>query len=711
MMAITSLIYAADPPVIEGTNVILDKTDAVKDLRYGAVLYEFFQENYFEALKLLNIAKAQGGIKNHGDFPELMEGGISLSYGMDNKARDIFARLLDANTEKPVSNQLRFYLAKVLYERGLKSDAQKILATIDQNQLPAHIRDEYLFHKFNLSFDVAQARILQLESIVAHQAKEKSQPAKAAPPAQVSPAESTIHAEPQAEPTAKKVVVTARSSGSKEEQELEALRTTLLSNAEGMITTMNGDSIWRLYATYNLAIAYNQAGQSLKGVSILSKVGESIQAKATLTKEKQDDELRALADRTHLAAGFMHLYDERYFLALNEFKVIRLDSIYSNQALLGYGWAGAKGGNYQLGVTAWTELAKRRASDPAVQEAFVALPYAYEQLGIKGSALTGFEQATANYQQQIKAIDGVIAEVNSGKFIDAFFEGYQLGRVGWFAETPKMPVTLPAIYLTTVVSNGQFQEVLKDIQDLMSLRLNVQNWQNTIGIYRDILESRKIAHENFMHEGGRASLYAEKRALGAELQKKYDKLSAEVAQIKKDRDAIALANQEETAKLLKVYEMREVLETFVEQPHFTKIGDPEKYKQRVERMAEILYWDVHEVFEARLWAVEKQMAIIGSALRETNFSGQGVQKALDISPELQRYGQRIADIENRLRTTLTQLDQTIESHKANMRGLAVARLREQQNSLQQYMWQARLSTVRLYDESIAATEKRAEAKQ
>jgi hypothetical protein len=332
-------------------------------------------------------------------------------------------------------------------------------------------------------------------------------------------------------------------------------------------------------------------------------------------------------------------------------------------------------------------------------------------LGIKGSALTGFEQATANYQQQIKTIDGVIAEVNSGKFIDAFFEGYQLGRVGWFAETPKIPVTLPAIYLTSVVSNGQFQEVLKDIQDLMSLRLNVENWLDTIGIYRDILESRKIAHDKFMHEGGRASLYAEKRALAADLQKQYDKLNAEVAQIKKDRDAIALANKDETAKLLKVLEMKDVLETFVEQPHFTKIGKPEKYQRRVERMAEILYWDVHEVFEARLWAVEKQMAIIGSALRETNFSGQGVQKALDISPELQRYGQRIADIENRLHSTLAQLDKTIESHKANMRELAVARLHEQQTNLQQYMWQARLSTVRLYDESIAATEKRVEAKQ
>ena len=56
----------------------------VKDLKYGAVLFEYFQQKYFDTLVEYEYATARGGIQNHGTYPELLKGGVSLSYGEEN---------------------------------------------------------------------------------------------------------------------------------------------------------------------------------------------------------------------------------------------------------------------------------------------------------------------------------------------------------------------------------------------------------------------------------------------------------------------------------------------------------------------------------------------------------------------------------------------------------------------------------------------------
>ncbi len=687
VVAIACLIFspallAVDPPVIKGTNAVLDKTDSVKDLRYGTVLYEFYQENYFEALKLLNVAKAQGGIKNHGDFPELMEGGIALSYGLDHKAQEIFNRLLESNTDQSVNSQVRFYLAKVLNERGLALEAARVLGTVSENSLPKEIRGEYLFHELNLYLETTIDQINELENVVQRQAKQRRSSG--------APAGATESGKAQL---------------SQEQKDLKALRETLWSKASNIIESIEKGSIWQLYGQYNLAITYQQLGQSLQGVAIMESL-----VKAIDNVTEQNDELRALRDRANMAAGYMNLYDERYYLAMNAFKLVHLDSLFSNKALLGYGWAALKAGNQQLSVNAWTELSKRSASDLTVQETFVAIPYAYEQMGIKGAALSGFEKAVGSYQHAIARIDDVIADVEQGQFIDAFFQGYELGRVGWFADTPAIPLTVPIQYLASIVTLGQFQEVLKDIQDLMSLRLNVEHWLDTVGTYRDILEARKIAHERFIGAGGRVSLYKEKQALAKKLRDEYELLRAELDRVKRNREVLALSDNEEMQSLITLKQAKEMLETFVEQPHFAKVGKSEKYQQRIDRLSRLIYWQANDAFEGRLWAVEKQMSIIKQALRDTQFSGLGVEKALDITPELKRYDRKISSLEKRLNNVLFEIDQHVEQHKSNMRALAVAQLRQQQNSLRRYMRQANLAIVRLYDESVSASEDYSEVK-
>lgn len=90
----------------------------VADLRYGVVLYEYFQGNHFNSLSELMVAKERGGIQGHKDNPEIIEGSLNLAFGMERQAGDIYQRLLNEDKPLEVRNAAWFYLAKIRYQRG-----------------------------------------------------------------------------------------------------------------------------------------------------------------------------------------------------------------------------------------------------------------------------------------------------------------------------------------------------------------------------------------------------------------------------------------------------------------------------------------------------------------------------------------------------------------------------------------------------------------
>lgn len=116
----------------------------VRDLKYGAVLFEFHQQKYFETLVEYEYAAERGGIDNHGDYPELLKGGVSLSYGLDRQARDIFSRLIADNSPLEVRNRAWFYLAKMLYLRGDIGRSAATLGNIS-GAMPHDIDQEYRY--------------------------------------------------------------------------------------------------------------------------------------------------------------------------------------------------------------------------------------------------------------------------------------------------------------------------------------------------------------------------------------------------------------------------------------------------------------------------------------------------------------------------------------------------------------------------------------
>lgn len=138
--ALAGLVLGAlCPPVAAAPSVT-----EVNDLKYGAILFEFYQQNYFEALVEYAWAEEHGGVQNHGTYPELLKGGISLSYGLDTQAEEIFSRVAEGNLSEEVRNRAWFYLGKMQYLRGDASVAARNLGNI-QGSLPDAVDSEYRY--------------------------------------------------------------------------------------------------------------------------------------------------------------------------------------------------------------------------------------------------------------------------------------------------------------------------------------------------------------------------------------------------------------------------------------------------------------------------------------------------------------------------------------------------------------------------------------
>ncbi|WP_226703556.1 hypothetical protein [Microbulbifer elongatus] len=106
-LALSALIAGvALPAVAEERPAPPDKKfQQAQDMRYGAALYHYFQGNTFDALSTLMVSDLRGGIAHHADNADLIRGGISLAFGLERQAADLFEKQLQKTADE--DNQQR----------------------------------------------------------------------------------------------------------------------------------------------------------------------------------------------------------------------------------------------------------------------------------------------------------------------------------------------------------------------------------------------------------------------------------------------------------------------------------------------------------------------------------------------------------------------------------------------------------------------------
>lgn len=272
------------------------------------------------------------------------------------------------------------------------------------------------------------------------------------------------------------------------------------------------------YTRYNLGVAMVNTGDIKTGRAVIDRVGRM---------RVSDVETMAFRDKANMSLGWHYLKDGLAGNAKQVFYRVRSAGPFSNRSLLGLGWSelapsnSAKtanipdditpfstfatlagslniGGNktdktvknFKLGqispeeqaalqraMVAWVELIGRDQLDPAVQEAWLAIPYALDRLGAHTEALQYYEKAVDKLEDTRKRLDLASASVKRGVMVETLVRRDLDSEAGWGWRVRDLPDVPETYYLQSLLAEHRFQEALKNYRDVRLMGRTLDAWK------------------------------------------------------------------------------------------------------------------------------------------------------------------------------------------------------------------------------------------
>ncbi len=456
--------------------------------------------------------------------------------------------------------------------------------------------------------------------------------------------------------------------------------------AIGLLENWKGRSEWASYARFNLGVALVRSGRIEAAQKILDDLGDM---------NPFNEELTALRDKANLALGYALLQDGRHRAAKAPLQRVRLEGPFSNKALLGVGWADAEIHSYRRALVPWMELRSRDLLDPAVQESMLAIPYALAKLDSISQAADHYLNAVEAFYEEAGRIDRTIGRIESGRFFDDFLADDPLDSTGWYWRLEALPEGPEARYLFHLLSTHAFQEGLKNYRDLAYLRNNLDEWRRNIGVYADMLETRRLAYRERLP---RAQAALERADLEGMIDRKLE-FDALLNHIESSRDWLALADEREFELWGEISGLEQTLALAADIP------EAEEVRGKIRLLKGVLQWQLEREFKHRLWRIRRDLRETGEALVETQRSRRQVDGSIAGQPlEFDAFGARVGGLAPRIDDLRLRVEGTMAEQRAFLQSIAVGELSAQKQRLDVYTVQARFALAAIYDMAAAVGE-------
>jgi tetratricopeptide (TPR) repeat protein len=235
------------------------------------------------------------------------------------------------------------------------------------------------------------------------------------------------------------------------------------------------------FVAYNLGIAMFEDGRTKEAIEQLDKAGR-------LTP--RDDAGLAIRDKSNLVLGGMLFEAGDFDRAKQSLDRVRIDGLFSNQALLRAGWAEDSAKQYDRALVPWNILVEREPTDVAVQEAMLAVPHAYASLNLHGRAAIMYGRALEQFSKQIERVDASTNSIRDGRFLKALVREESRQDETWVIRLRSLPDAPETYYLMELMASHDFQTALHNYLDLEDLRSRLITWKTSLDAFDDIIKLR-----------------------------------------------------------------------------------------------------------------------------------------------------------------------------------------------------------------------------
>ena len=443
-------------------------------------------------------------------------------------------------------------------------------------------------------------------------------------------------------------------------------------------------SDWTAYARFNLDVALVRNGDDAQGRPLLDAVG----AMPAATEEQL-----ALRDRANLALGFAALQKHEAEAAVTALNRVRLDGPFTNRALLGLGWAEADAGRMDRALVPWLALRDQPVADAAVQESYLAVPYAYAKLAANGQAAEQYQKAVQAYASETRRIDESIAAIRKGGFLDSILEAVpRTDDIGWFWQLQKVPDAPPTRYLYELLASHEFQEGLKNYRDLRIMQASLQRWKGSLEAFNDMVATRE--RRTLELEPRRLALLASTNLPA--LERRQAELAGRATRIQSEHDVGALATGEEATEWQDLERIDAALQAMPEGPQRDDLLD------RARVLRGTLAWKLDEDYKVRLRHLQLGVRDTADALAEARLRIERAQQAsMTAKRNTAGFADRVNGLASRIDAITPRIDATAAEQEQMLASVAIGALEAQKRRLASYATQAQFALAALYDGAAA----------
>lgn len=479
--------------------------------------------------------------------------------------------------------------------------------------------------------------------------------------------------------------------------EVALMRATMLlsrGDGAGAATALAGvaaDGDAYRYGLFNLGVAQLQQNQHDAARASFSQL---------LAKPATEPIARSLRDRTHLALGYAQLRQQQPTEAREQLLKVRLQGPYSNSALLGLGWSYAQNGLYAQALTPWLELLDRTPADLSVQEARLAVPFAYQSVQALPDALAGYQLALTAYEAELQKLDTALAAIKAGNLLALLPALTDEDAVALLRAQGRGD----ELYLARVLTSHDFNEGLRRYRDLLDLRAVLANWQRSLPIYDEMLRNhqRRYAERAPAVEAALAKLDITR--YGSQLAQARSQVAA--AQHSDNWQLLATENERAAlqrlerakAKLVKITATRASLQPSSVQPGFVQPGPLRKETDRLRLLAGVQVFDIIHDSADRQWQQRRAQRDTETAVVELDVRRARLLAARDVAANrFSQFGDRIAQQQGGANKLLQRAESLMAKEAERLNSQASTELLRWRKQLEEYRLQAQLALARLQD--------------
>lgn len=611
---------------------------SVADLRYGVALYHYYQQDYIPALSELMVADTRNGIQGHGDNPELIAGGISLAFGMQDHAQQVFTSILADNSRpQAVRDAAWFYLGKLFYLRGDYASAEQHFARVSDAFKPS-LR--------------AQMQALQLNIKIR---------SNNFSPLTVDDVEDLGEWTPYA--LYNLGAAHARAGNFKSAQVFfKDLANVKISNK-----SRRKKEYWALQDKAYTARGYSFLAEKKYRAAIRE-----------FTKVRLEG---AYANQALLGYGWAAIAQEEYDVALKPWQVLRERSLMHpavQESLLTIPYAYEK-----LDAQGEAVAAYHMAEELLARE--IQLIREMRETLTQGEILTlvGSEALAAEEAKKILRGDNTEQGAPTTVITD---DGQN-----WLKLDATSVIKTRSSYLNELFAQTLFQTAVLDLRDLLRMQKLLQAWQPKLEAYRELLLEKQASRSQLERSEVRRNLAARQQALTAER----ENFAARLSGIIDNENYIALADAESRS----LYERVARGEKTIQQMRAAGQNTTDT-ETRLKMFKGILLWRAAQDFPVKVAEQQAELKTIDEALANIAQTRQRVEEVTLTSLDIQPHIARLDVLRREVNQNLLSTDQLIDQQSAALRNQVDAQLAKHEQRLNNYLAQAHLAVARLYDAEL-----------